>query len=34
MPIGSPVSTPTLPITSQVTASHAHQLHRNILIGG
>jgi hypothetical protein len=33
VPIRSPVSAPTLPITSQVTASHAYQLDRNVLIG-
>ena len=34
VPLTSPVSTLTLPITSQVTASHAYQLHRSVLIGG
>src|SRR5262249_19317697 len=34
VPIRSPVTTPTLPITSWATASHVYQLHRNVLIGG
>jgi hypothetical protein len=33
VPIRSPVISPTLPITSRVTASHAYQLDRNVLIG-
>jgi hypothetical protein len=33
VPIRSPVISPTRPITSRVTASHAYQLDRNVLIG-
>jgi hypothetical protein len=32
-PLTTPVSTLTLPITSRLTASHAYQLHRSVLIG-